>query len=296
MNSVYFSVIIPTYNRALLLEKCIRSVISQSYSSFEIIVVDNYSDDNTEEIVLSFKDNRIKYYKIHNNGIISISRNYGIEKASGEWICFLDSDDCWLNNKLDVIYPYTKRYDLIYHQYRLNIRRSYPFQRLRSNFYSVEGKDIAYVLMRGDPINPSCSAISKAALGSIRFSEEKNFFAVEDYDFFLQIILKNVKTKLIDKDLTLYDVTTGCSHGRVALDRDRVIFNKYKKYLNHDQFREVIKYYYYRKACYFFENKLYNDAKRCFLIAYFSKAICVKKNSLLGVVKSMLFSFVNIKK
>lgn len=294
MNNVYFSIIIPTYNRAHLLEGCIRSVVSQSFSSWEIIIIDNYSEDNTEEVVLSFNDNRIKYFKIHNYGIISISRNYGIEKSSGEWICFLDSDDCWLNNKLDVIYPYTKKYDLIYHQYRLNKKRDFPFQRLRSHFYSVEGKDIAYILMRGDPINPSCSAISKSALGTIRFSEDKKLFAVEDYDFFLQVVLKRFKIKLIDKDLTLYDTSSGCSHGRVALDRDRVIFNKYKKYLSHERFREVIKYYYYRKACYFFENKLFDDARRCYLIAFSSKALCVKKNSLIGIAKSILFPFINV--
>ena len=84
MNKAIFSVIIPTYNRAGLLKRCIESVLAQTFSDWEAIVVDNYSEDNTEEVANSFNDPRIVYVKNHNYGVISVSRNKGIELSKVE--------------------------------------------------------------------------------------------------------------------------------------------------------------------------------------------------------------------
>ena len=84
-----FHVIIPTYNQSQYLEKALSSVINQKYNNFEIIVIDNYSVDKTEEIVKKFKNNKIKYLK-KNYGVIGSSRNEGIKISTGEWIAFLD--------------------------------------------------------------------------------------------------------------------------------------------------------------------------------------------------------------
>ena len=74
------SVIIPTYNRAYSLERTIKSVIDQSYQNWEIIVVDNNSTDNTDELIASLNDTRIQLLKINNGGIIAASRNIGIKQ------------------------------------------------------------------------------------------------------------------------------------------------------------------------------------------------------------------------
>lgn len=92
-NEILFSIVIPTYNRANLIKRCIESVINQTYQNWEAIIVDNYSEDNTEEIVSSFNDERIRFYKNHNYGVISVSRNFALDNSNGHWICFLDSDD-----------------------------------------------------------------------------------------------------------------------------------------------------------------------------------------------------------
>ena len=92
------SVVIPTYNHAYLLKDALHSVICQTYTNIEIIVIDNNSVDDTEEVVLSFLDPRIIFKKINNNGIIAASRNMGILIAKGDYIAFLDSDDIWHNN------------------------------------------------------------------------------------------------------------------------------------------------------------------------------------------------------
>jgi len=95
------SVIIPTFNRAHLIGKAIKSVLNQTYRDFEVIVVDDGSKDNTKEIIRSFTDKRIKYFKKYKeNRGISVARNIGIKMARGKYIALLDSDDEWLPEKL----------------------------------------------------------------------------------------------------------------------------------------------------------------------------------------------------
>lgn len=94
------SVIIPTYNRANLVGKAVKSVLAQSYQNFEIIVVDNASCDNTAEVINSIIDNRIKFIKHDVNRGPAASRNTGLKNSGGDYITFLDSDDEWLFGKL----------------------------------------------------------------------------------------------------------------------------------------------------------------------------------------------------
>lgn len=101
-NQPLVSVIIPTYNRAELVPRAIDSVLGQSYQNLEIIVVDDCSEDNTEEVVKAIADNRLRYYCHDINQGGSTARNTGIELACGKYIAFLDSDDVWLRQKLEL--------------------------------------------------------------------------------------------------------------------------------------------------------------------------------------------------
>ncbi|OGO23189.1 MAG: hypothetical protein A2144_11180 [Chloroflexi bacterium RBG_16_50_9] len=94
------SVITPTYNRAHLISQSIQSVLNQTFSDFEIIIVDDGSTDNTREVLDSFKDPRIKYTWQENGGP-SVARNTGIKASSGDYIVFLDSDDVLVRNALE---------------------------------------------------------------------------------------------------------------------------------------------------------------------------------------------------
>jgi|YelNatPaOPRAMG01_1025707.scaffolds.fasta_scaffold13008_6 glycosyltransferase involved in cell wall biosynthesis len=106
MNTPFLSVIIPTYNRAELLPKALESVYNQTFSDFEIVVVDDGSTDRTEESIARFlkntptRGNRLRYFYQRNQGK-SVALNRGMSEARGEWIAFLDSDDLWLANKLE---------------------------------------------------------------------------------------------------------------------------------------------------------------------------------------------------
>lgn len=93
------SVILPTYNRAELLPRAINSVLAQTYPCWELIVWDDGSTDNTEPIVRSYNDKRIRYFSEKNHGV-AYARNRAIEVSQGGYLAFLDSDDEWFENKL----------------------------------------------------------------------------------------------------------------------------------------------------------------------------------------------------
>lgn len=99
------SAIVPTYNRAHIIRRTIDSTIGQSYQNLEIIIVDDASRDNTEEVVKAIGDTRIRYVRHQTNQGASIARNTGVETARGEYVAFLDSDDIWLPNKIEVQLP-----------------------------------------------------------------------------------------------------------------------------------------------------------------------------------------------
>ena len=89
---ILFSIILPSFNRAHFIQIAINSVIEQTYSSWELIIIDDGSTDNTKKVVSSFEDKRIRYY-FKENEEKSVARNLGIEKANGRYISFLDDDD-----------------------------------------------------------------------------------------------------------------------------------------------------------------------------------------------------------
>ncbi|PID59189.1 MAG: hypothetical protein CR986_06850 [Ignavibacteriae bacterium] len=99
--SVPVSVIIPTYNRAHLITKAIESVQNQTYKNIEIIIVDDASTDNTEEIIKKLNYKNLKYFKLGTNKGAANARNFGADKSEAEYITFLDSDDTWLPTMIE---------------------------------------------------------------------------------------------------------------------------------------------------------------------------------------------------
>ena len=96
------SIITPSYNTAEYIAETIKSVQAQTYTNWEMIIVDDCSTDNTDDVVKEYlTDVRIKYLKNEKNSGAAISRNYALREAKGKWIAFLDSDDIWLSEKLE---------------------------------------------------------------------------------------------------------------------------------------------------------------------------------------------------
>ncbi len=110
MHTPTFSIILPTYNRCYILWRAILSVLAQTYPYFELIIIDDGSEDKTEKLVKSFTDPRIVYIKSKNNIGASAARNKGLKKAKGKYIAYLDSDNEWHKDFLESMRGAVKKY------------------------------------------------------------------------------------------------------------------------------------------------------------------------------------------
>lgn len=114
------SIIMPSYNTAKYIAESIQSVLDQTYKNLELIIVDDFSTDNTDEIVRPFLvDERIHYLKNELNSGAAVSRNRALREAKGRWIAFLDSDDLWMPEKLEkqISFMETNDYSFSYTEY-----------------------------------------------------------------------------------------------------------------------------------------------------------------------------------
>ena len=174
------SIIIPTYKRVIKLKKALNSILKQKYDNWEAIVIDNKSNDGTKELVKEYND-KIFFYEIENNGIIAKSRNFGISKAKGNYLAFLDSDDWWLKEKLEVINEYINQgYKFLYHDLYV-VKNNNVFKRKTSYCRHLK-KPVYEDLINNGPAFPTSSVVvDKELFNRIKdFNEDTNFAAWED--------------------------------------------------------------------------------------------------------------------
>lgn len=124
------SVIMPSWNTGKFIAESIQSVIDQTYENWELIIVDDCSTDNTDEVVAKFRDKRIRYFKNEKNSGAALSRNRALREARGEWIAFLDSDDLWNPDKLEhqINFMNEHGYTLSYTEYEKIDEESKPLR------------------------------------------------------------------------------------------------------------------------------------------------------------------------
>ena len=205
MKKVFFSVIIPTFNRANILKNTIRSVLVQSYKEFEIIVVDDGSTDNTKEIVKKINDPRIKYI-YQENSERSVARNNGIKNARGRWICFLDSDDAFKENHLSTLFENIendKKHNRNIEFYFTSQEMHYTINNTKKITKTNFDHNQAHYFFASESIVPGRVCISKNVLDKLNFDE--NIVIVEDSDLWFRISCYH-KTKFIDKVTFIYNV------------------------------------------------------------------------------------------
>ncbi len=120
------SVIMPTYNRANRIKKAIDSVLAQQFSDLELLVIDDGSDDGTEEVVGQYDDQRVRHFKLNKNCGVSVARNVGLNIAQCEDVTFVDSDDCLYGDFLGEMYSQKHTYhaDVLMSWYRKGIEKS----------------------------------------------------------------------------------------------------------------------------------------------------------------------------
>ena len=169
-----FSIVIPTYNREEFIPLAIQSVINQSFLNWELIIIDDGSTDNTKDIVQDYlSDSRIKY-AYQENQERSVSRNNGVNIAQGKWICFLDSDDQFLSNHLEVFAENIKEHKHINFFYNLKVGETY---------YKKEDK---YNQVFSSVIHCQQVCIRKKLLIENKFNTD--LYIGEDLDLWMRII------------------------------------------------------------------------------------------------------------
>ena len=195
------SVIIPTYNRYTFLEKAIPSVLKQSFRDFELIVVDDGSDDGTEELIHSFRNKRIRFFYQENRGV-SAARNKGILEAKGDVIAFLDSDDYWKEKKLEKQLEFMEStFCLICHTRELWYRRGNILNQKKKH-RKCSG-NLFEKSLEMCSISMSTVMMRKSLFDSIGLFDE-NLPVCEDYDLWLRVTSK-YPVHLLDEELTVKD-------------------------------------------------------------------------------------------
>lgn len=202
-----FSVVIPTYNHAHFLERALESVINQSFTDWEIIIVDNHSQDNTDEIVQRIVDPRVQLFKINNNGVIAASRNKGIIEARGEWLAFLDSDDYWAVDKLQSCFDVINQdVDFLYHDLKVVGKKKSVFARNTDRTRQTKKNPLLDMLIQGNLIGNSSVVVRKDVIERAgRLDENPQMIGAEDFNAWLKIAMITDKFQYIPKFLGFYE-------------------------------------------------------------------------------------------
>jgi glycosyltransferase involved in cell wall biosynthesis len=182
--NIKFSVIIPTYNRVEFILLAIRSALLQSYKNFELIVVDDGSTDETESVVATIKDDRLKYIRIENSERGN-ARNTGVKYATGDYVTFLDSDDQLYDDYLEEALKGLQKHNYIpfYHQ-AYEIRSYVKFSdRLVHNYHN---RDVRF-LVKGNPLSCLGVFIRRAEALQFPFNEDRDLSGSEDWELWLRL-------------------------------------------------------------------------------------------------------------
>lgn len=236
------SVIVPTYNHAKYLKIALQSVCDQTFDDWEAIVVDNNSTDNTDLVISGFSDERIKFLKINNNGLIAASRNLALEEAKGEWIAFLDSDDWWSSDKLKICLCYMRNnVDFIYHNLDIVYDPPSLFKK-RTSCREVKAPVLRNLLLMGNPIANSGVIVRKKILDQVGgISEKSEMVAAEDYNTWLKVASITDNFKYLPQSLGGCLVHAGGMSQRNMSIPHRFAINAFKHVLTKDELQDLEK-------------------------------------------------------
>lgn len=230
------SIILPTYNRAHLLKRSIKSVLQQTYTNFELIVVDDGSTDNTPNIVKSFKDGRIHFIRQKKREGANNARNKGIKSSTGNLIAFQDSDDKWMKQKLEkqvnAIIDSDISVGVVYVKsinYKNGVKTFIPKDKVK-----IKDGDIFKQLLKGNFISTPMILTRREYLEKVGLFDE-NLHRLQDWDLCIRLSQK-YKFRYINEPLLLaYHSKDSISEDKKArLKAHILIFKKYKHYYKKD--------------------------------------------------------------
>lgn len=251
-NQPLVSVIMNCYNSDTYLKEAINSVISQTYTNWEIIFWDNQSIDKSAEIVKSYDDERIRYFYAPFHTLLGEARNLAVNKAAGEWIAFLDCDDVWYEKKLDIqLKNISNNIGMIYSRMEFLIETSGIKTNMAKNIINK-----IYPKRKDLPLNdifdkllfecfiPLPSVLIRRNLFEKVGGIDNSLKVAEDYDIFLKVS-KVSKVKAINDVLCKYRVhENNLSHSNenITFTESIEIISKYNK-LNNNNIKKAIAFW-----------------------------------------------------
>tara|TARA_B110000008_G_scaffold248046_1_gene259906 strand:- start:1780 stop:2619 length:840 start_codon:yes stop_codon:yes gene_type:complete len=278
LKASFFSIVLTSYNSDKFIKKTLESLLDQKYQKFEVILVDDGSNDNTLKISNIYKNLnnfKLKIIKLKHSGSPARSRNVGVMKSKGEYICFLDADDLFLKNKLFQLNKFIqkKKFDVFYH----NVILKHKKKNLSCKKININNS-LKDLLLNGNKIVLSSSCVNRLFLvkKKIKFNENKKLISVEDYDFWLQIAKLKGSFLLINKTLGIYNLND------LSISKRRFnhflntmyLLNQYEKHLT--------------------KNKISYFIRKLRIILSFIK-ICISENDFHFFIALLKYKFSSIK-
>jgi len=272
MSQALVSVVMPTYNHAAFIAASMRSVLEQSYGNIELIIIDNYSEDNTQQIIEGFGDSRILYEKFSNKGIIAASRNYGISKAKGKYVAFLDSDDLWSKDKLKCQVETLEQeqdFGLAFSSFRAQDSEG----TCDGNILGPKNTHLrGYIydqLLNSNFIVSSSAVVRKSVLDQVGgFDEAKELRCSEDFDLWLRIARK-YKAVYVPAIQGIYRMHgANCNDGGARLQKALNVINKHlhQGWIDQERANRAKANFYFREGWFLIETDV-NRARSYFIQA-----------------------------
>ncbi len=194
----FISLIIPVYNKGKYIDQCIRSILEQTFTDFEVIIIDDGSTDNCEEIIKRYTDRRIHLYSQTNQGV-SVARNNGIRVSRGEYLIFIDADDYIENDFLEVLFHKYQAYPdvdvFIYgltscdeqgnklHRVTPDLEGYHPWEEFCRTFMQEQGNKGIYGFV-------PCKMLRRTFIAKHHLQFNPTLKLAEDYDFYLDVFLQ----------------------------------------------------------------------------------------------------------
>lgn len=252
------TIITPSYNSKKYIIETIDSVLNQTYTNFEMLIIDDCSNDGSYDLIKNYikYDDRIKLYRLEkNSGCPAIPRNYALKLTKGEYIAFLDSDDIWHNQKLELQIEYMLKYDIgftaseikIFH-YKQEIEKETS---LLVDSNAILTRKISHKNLIYKNIIPNSSVVlKKSILKNFLFNEDLKYKAIEDYHMWLRVLQEHDYCYKFSNQLLFYRIAeTSISKSKFDMFKKHImLYENYKykgKSLGSKKFLYLLSYIYF---------------------------------------------------
>lgn len=216
----FFTIVVPTYNRADLIAQTLQSLLNQTYPHYEIIVVDDGSTDHTKEVVQAFVGDKLRYIK-KQNAERAAARNFGASLAKGDYVNFFDSDDIALPNHLSEAVALLKVHPEAA-WFHLGFAWAYPNKQIFKEVNQYYGATLNGIMAKGNPLSCNGVFVLKKIIQQYPFNEDRVLSASEDYELWCRLAARfplfytnEISSLVIDHEAR----SVRTIHGQKLIDR-----------------------------------------------------------------------------